>query len=61
MTVLSARRNVRSTLGRHVMTFTTPWPLFQEMESNVPGSFLQRHSWEALRSWPSSQTIYGAI
>jgi hypothetical protein len=49
MTDISARQNVRATLGEHVMSFTAPWPLFQEMESNVDGSFLQRSTWLALQ------------
>ena len=42
LTDVSARKNVRSTLGEHVLSFTAPWPLFQEMESDVKGSFLER-------------------
>jgi hypothetical protein len=49
MTDISARKNVRSILGQHVMSFTAPWPLFQEMEANVDGSFLQRNTWRVLR------------
>jgi hypothetical protein len=49
MTDISARNNVRSVLGPHVMSFTAPWPLFQDMEANVDGSFLQRNTWGALR------------
>jgi len=49
LTDLSARLNVRGTLGPHVMSFTAPWPLFQRMERNVGDSFLQRETWRALR------------
>jgi hypothetical protein len=49
LTDISARKNVRSMLGEHVLSFTAPWPLFQEMESNVKGSFLERETWRALR------------
>lgn len=49
LTDLSARLNVRATLGPHVMSFTAPWPLFQRMEANVADSFLQRETWRALR------------
>jgi uncharacterized protein (DUF169 family) len=49
MTDISARKNVRATLGQNVLSFTAPWPLFQEMESNVEGSFLQRETWSALQ------------
>ncbi len=46
---ISARRNVRATLGEHVLSFTAPWPLFQEMERNVEGSFLWRATWRTLQ------------
>lgn len=49
LTDISARKNVRATLGKHVLSFTAPWPLFREMERNVEGSFLQRETWRALR------------
>lgn len=49
MTDISARKNVRATLGEHTLSFTAPWPLFQEMERNVEGSFLQRSTWSALQ------------
>lgn len=42
LTDLSARLNVRASLGTNVLSFTTPWPLFLRMEQNVKGSFLQR-------------------
>jgi len=50
MTDISARKNVRATLGQHALSFTAPWPLFQEMERNVEGSFLQRATWAALQN-----------
>ena len=46
---ISARKNVRATLGENVLSFTAPWPLFLEMESHVAGSFLQRATWRALQ------------
>jgi len=49
MTDITARKNVRATLGEHTLSFTAPWPLFQEMERNVEGSFLQRSTWSALQ------------
>jgi hypothetical protein len=49
MTDISARRNVRATLGENVLSFTAPWPLFLEMEGNVEDSFLQRETWRALQ------------
>ncbi len=45
---ITARRNVRATLGKNALSFTAPWPLFQEMERNVQGSFLQRTTWKSL-------------
>ncbi len=49
MTDLSARVYVRKQLGDpNFLTFAVPLDLFQEMEQNVSGSFLERHSWHAL-------------
>ena len=53
LTDISPRKNVRSVLGKHVLSFTAPWPLFQEMEDNVKGSFLERETWHCLRKVPS--------
>jgi hypothetical protein len=50
MTDLSARLNVRASLGSNVLSFTMPWPLFLRMEQNVEGSFFQRRTWQELRS-----------
>jgi hypothetical protein len=30
------------------MTFAMPFALFEEMEANVAGSFLQRPTWQSL-------------
>ena len=49
MTDISARKNVRASLGVNALSFTAPWPLFQEMEQNVPESFLQRGTWRYLQ------------
>jgi hypothetical protein len=48
LTDLSARLNVRASLGTNVLSFTIPWPLFLSMEQNVEGSFLQRRTWAEL-------------
>jgi hypothetical protein len=48
LTDITARRNVRTILGEHVLSFTAPWPLFEEMERNVEGSFLHRMTWLSL-------------
>jgi uncharacterized protein (DUF169 family) len=49
LTDISARKNVRGSLGKNVMSFTAPWPVFLEMEGNADGSFLQRETWHALQ------------
>ena len=49
MTDLSARDYVRKQLGdSNFMTFAVTFALFEEMEQNVPGSFLERHTWQNL-------------
>lgn len=51
LTDLSARLYVRKQLGdSHRMTFAVPYALFEEMEQNVPGSFLERQTWRMLSS-----------
>jgi uncharacterized protein (DUF169 family) len=51
LTDLSARVYIRKQLGDpHYMTFAAPFALFEEMEQNVPGSFLERHTWQSLIS-----------
>ncbi len=51
LTDLSARVYIRKQLGdANLMTFSAPFALFEEMEQNVPGSFLERHTWQSLIS-----------
>jgi len=50
MTDLSARHTVRPSLGKNIMSFTAPWPLFLKMEQNVEDSFLQRETWRSLNA-----------
>ena len=51
LTDLSARVYARKQLGDpNFLTFTVPFALFKEMEQNVPGSFLERHTWQSLLS-----------
>jgi uncharacterized protein (DUF169 family) len=51
LTDLSARVYIRKQLSNpHLMTFSAPFALFEEMEQNVPGSFLERHTWQSLMS-----------
>jgi len=45
---LSARLNIAHLLEPGLMTFTVPLGMFDEMEENVPGSFLERETWREL-------------
>jgi uncharacterized protein (DUF169 family) len=47
---ISARNSVRKQLGADVMSFSVPPSLFRRMEQNVPGSFLERPSWQTLKA-----------
>lgn len=49
LTDLDARFNVRSRLGDNILTFTVPYKMFKEMESNVERSFLEVGTWPKLR------------
>ena len=46
---ISARKYVRTLLGSEYLSFAMPWELFLEMEGNVEGSFLERHTWLSLQ------------
>ena len=48
LTDLSARVYIRKQLGDNLLSFAMPFTLFREMEANVEGSFLQRHTWQEL-------------
>jgi uncharacterized protein (DUF169 family) len=48
LTDISARIFIRKQLGDNLMSFTVPLSLYEEMEQNVAGSFLERHSWKDL-------------
>jgi hypothetical protein len=50
LTDISARVFVRKQLGPNLMTFAMPFVLFEEMEQNVEGSFLDCHTWQSLIS-----------
>ena len=39
----------RSIVDRDTLTFTVPFRMFQEMEANVEGSFLEMHAWRKLQ------------
>ncbi len=47
LTDLSARKYLRR-LGKDLLSVALPYKLFQEMEANVPGSFLERPTWRSL-------------
>jgi uncharacterized protein (DUF169 family) len=48
LTDISARKYVRTLLGSEYLSFAMPWELFVEMEGNVEGSFLERHTWKSI-------------
>jgi len=48
LTDLSARGYIAKQVGRNLMTFAVPFRMFQSMETNVPGSFLERDTWRSL-------------
>jgi hypothetical protein len=48
LTDLSARVSIRKLLEDHLMTFAVPLAMFEEMERNVAGSFLERPTWQGL-------------
>jgi uncharacterized protein (DUF169 family) len=48
LTDLSARVYIRKQLGDHLLSFAVPPALFEEIEGNVEGSFLQRPTWQSL-------------
>ncbi len=45
---LSARTNLRRQLGKDIMSFSVTSKMFQRMEENVEGSFLERETWKSL-------------
>lgn len=40
---------VRPLLDPDLLSFTVPFKMFEEMEANIPGSFLQKESWKKVR------------
>ncbi len=48
LTDLDARLNVRKQLGDNIFTFAVPYRMFEEMERNVKGSFLEIGTWTKL-------------
>ncbi len=45
---LSARAYITPQLGRGLMSFAVPFAMFERMEANVAGSFLERSTWKKL-------------
>ena len=45
---ISARVSLKRMLKQDLVTFAMPHQLYQEMEQNVPGSFLERNTWREL-------------
>lgn len=48
MVDLSARKNLRRQLGKETMSFSVTPKMFQRMEENVAGSFLECETWKSL-------------
>jgi uncharacterized protein (DUF169 family) len=48
LTDLSARRYIGDQLGGNLMSFAVPFGLFEAMEADVEGSFLERPTWQTL-------------
>ena len=53
---ISARVALKRMLKEDVMTFATPFSLYEEMEKNVPGCFLERGTWEQLMALKNKGT-----
>jgi hypothetical protein len=45
---ISARVAMKRILKRDLITFATPFQLFEEMEANVVDSFVDRNTWREL-------------
>lgn len=45
---ISARVHIKRLLKDDLMSFAAPYSLYKEMEENVPGGFLERHTWKNL-------------
>ena len=48
LTDLSARKITDKAVGRDILSFAVPYKMFQEMENNVEGSFLDRDTWRSI-------------
>ncbi len=50
LTDISARFYLGKPLGRDILSFTVPFKMFEEMESNAQESFLTRFAWKTMMS-----------
>ncbi|MDB4444429.1 DUF169 domain-containing protein, partial [bacterium] len=50
---LSARLSIKRLLKDDLLTFALPFKMFEHMETNVSGSFLERHTWKDLMALKS--------
>lgn len=48
LTDISARFYLGKPLGKEILSFTVPFSMFEEMESNVQESFLTRFAWKTM-------------
>ncbi len=55
----SARAYIATQVGRDLMTVALPYSLFEEMEANVAGSFLERDTWRSLLADEGKPTADG--
>lgn len=53
---ISARVYLKRQLGADLLTFAAPFAMFKQMETDAPGSFLERHSWKELRELGQEKT-----
>jgi len=48
LTDISARKVTNKMLGPDILSFAVPFKMFEEMESNVEGSFLEKETWASV-------------
>jgi len=48
---------VRTMAGPDVLTFSVPYAMFRELEGNVPGSFLETHTWAKVKERLAAQAL----
>ncbi|HCX90626.1 MAG: hypothetical protein COW04_02675 [Deltaproteobacteria bacterium CG12_big_fil_rev_8_21_14_0_65_43_10] len=48
LTDLSARKRMMRMVDKDILSFTVPFKMFQEMEGNVEGSFLEKETWASV-------------